>query len=49
MLKLDQERPNWRRDTIVLLDGASYHTAESVIGLYKKLRIPSLMILGPYR
>ena len=23
--KLDKERPNWRMNTIVLMDGASYH------------------------
>ena len=23
--KLDRERPDWRRNTIVLMDGASYH------------------------
>ena len=23
--KLDQERPNWRRDTVIFVDGAKYH------------------------
>ena len=23
--KLDEERPNWRMTTIILMDGASYH------------------------
>jgi hypothetical protein len=24
--KLDQQRPGWRKDTIVLLDNAAYHS-----------------------
>ena len=46
--KLCDERPNWRRDTIVLIDGAPYHTADSIYELFEKLRIP-IMVLGPYR
>jgi hypothetical protein len=23
--KLDKERPNWRRDTVIVVDGAKYH------------------------
>ena len=30
VLKLDGERPNWRDDTIWLLDGAKMHTTELV-------------------
>ena len=48
-LKLDYERPNWRKDSLFLYDGASYHKAASIMDLNKKLRLPKLMILGPYR
>jgi hypothetical protein len=47
--RLDADRPNWRRDTVMLMDGAPYHTAESCHDLYAKLRLPMLMVLGPYR
>jgi uncharacterized protein YcbK (DUF882 family) len=46
--KLDEDRPNWRRETIVLMDGAAYHTADSIYDLLQKLRLP-IMVLGPYR
>ena len=29
--KLDRERPNWRDDTVLLLDGASYHRSASTL------------------
>ena len=45
--KLDQERPNWRDDTILLVDGAKMHSTEMVEGIYKKLKIP-IMIAPPY-
>jgi len=25
--KLDQERPQWREDSVILLDGAAYHNS----------------------
>ena len=28
--QLDLERPSWRDDTIILLDGARYHTGTDV-------------------
>ena len=43
VLKLDKERPNWRRNTIVTLDGASYHTAAGTLQLLEKLKIPVMM------
>ena len=46
-LKLDMERPKWRMNTIMMLDGASYHAAATTKELMKKLRLP-VMMLGPY-
>ena len=45
--KLDRERPDWRDDTVLLLDGASYHKSSSTLSVFKSLRIP-VMILGPH-
>ena len=28
VIKLDQERPNWRKNTLVTMDGARYHSGE---------------------
>ena len=47
MLKLDKERPNWRRDTVVTMDGASYHSCSGILTLLSKLRIP-VMMQGPH-
>ena len=43
VLKLDKERPDWRRNTIITMDGASYHSCGGTLALIKKLRIPVLM------
>jgi hypothetical protein len=45
--KLDRQRANWRNDTIILLDNAPYHTAETTMKLLERLRIP-VMFLGPH-
>ena len=47
VLKLDKDRPNWRRNTVVTMDGASYHCAAGTYALLKKLRIP-VMMQGPH-
>ena len=40
ILTLDEERPNWREDTIILLDGARYHTGEDIREFLHKLQLP---------
>ena len=47
-LKLDKERPGWRANTLLTLDGASYHSGEGSLNILKQLRIPVLM-QGPHR
>ena len=44
--KLDKTRPGWRKNHILLMDGASYHTSEMTMDVLKKLKIPT-MFLGP--
>ena len=44
---LDEDRPGWRSDTVWQLDGAKWHTTESLEQLFKKLKIP-VMISAPY-
>ena len=47
VLKLDKERPDWRKNTIITMDGSSYHTAAGTYALFKKLRIP-VLLQGPH-
>ena len=44
---LDKQRPAWRKDTIVLLDGAVWHTSKGTMDVLEKFNIPT-MISGPY-
>jgi hypothetical protein len=44
---LDAERPDWREDTVFLLDGARYHTCQSTKDMMRRLRIP-VLFTGPY-
>ena len=36
---LDSERPSWRQDTVLLLDGARYHTGSKVREYMRKLEL----------
>jgi len=45
--KLDQERPHWREDSVILLDGAAYHNSQSTLRIFQGLRIP-VMFFGAH-
>ena len=45
--QLDRERPNWRDDTVLLLDGARYHTGSRVREYLRKLEL-DVIWSGPY-
>lgn len=45
--RLNLEDPDWRSNTVLILDGASYHQADSSKDLINKLQI-SVLMLGPY-
>ena len=45
--QLDIERPSWRDDTILLLDGARYHTGSQVREYMRKLEL-EVIWSGPY-
>jgi len=47
VLKLNKDRLDWRENTIVILDNASYHSTSSVIKLLESLRIP-VIFSGPH-
>ena len=39
-LKLDKERPQWRKDTVILLDNAAYHKAPAIQKVFEAQKIP---------
>ena len=45
--QLDIETPNWRGDTVFLLDGASYHKSERTRRYFAQLNL-KIMFTGPY-
>ena len=45
--QLDAESPDWRDNTVLLLDGAKYHTSEETRVIMKKLQLP-VIFSGPY-
>ena len=47
-LKLDKQRPGWRKNTIWTLDGAAYHAAENSLDVLRQLKVP-VMMQGPHR
>jgi transposase len=40
--KLDKQRPDWRDNTVIMCDGATYHTCDSTLKLLRHLRVPVL-------
>ena len=45
--QLDLERPSWREDTVILLDGARYHTGSVIREYMRKLEL-DIIWSGPY-
>ena len=44
---LDAESPSWRDNTVILLDGARYHTSEEMRDYLCKMEV-SVIFSGPY-
>ena len=44
--QLDLDRPDWRSNTVILLDGAKYHINDEVIGHLSRLKMP-VIFTGP--
>ena len=44
---LDEEDKYWRNRTVVIMDGAPYHTSNATLQILKDLYIP-IMFLGPH-
>ena len=46
-IRLDQDRPGWRKNSVVLIDNAPYHSSNQSMRMFQQLKIP-LMFLAPY-
>ena len=44
---LDTENKRWRQVTVILMDGAPYHTSSTMMEFYKKNQMP-VMFTGPH-
>ena len=40
--KLEEERPYWHKNTIIMLDNATYHTCGTTMKLFEELGVPVL-------
>jgi hypothetical protein len=47
VLQLDRERPQWRQDTVILMDNAKYHWSKSTTKMLKSLAVP-VLYTGPH-
>jgi len=45
-MELDADRPDWRMNTVVLMDGALYHVNDEVVSHLSQLKMP-VIITGP--
>ena len=44
---LDEVKPNWRQNTVLMVDNAPYHRSKLMMSKYELLKIP-ILFLGPY-
>ena len=47
VLKLDKKDPDWKKKSVIIMDGAAYHTADATFQFMRKLALP-VMVFGPY-
>ena len=45
--RLDGERDGWRKDTVIILDNARYHTSKTTLKLFESLNLP-ILFSGPH-
>ena len=44
---LDRDTPGWRKNSLIMIDGAAYHTAAKSMELFAELKVP-LVVSAPY-
>ena len=45
--RLEKERKNWKKNTIVILDNAPYHNSSMTLKTFESLKLP-IMFTGPH-
>ena len=45
--KLEKERKNWKKDTVIIMDNAPYHTSGEMFATLQSLNLP-ILFLGPH-
>ena len=45
--KFDKEKKDWRAETLIVMENASYHCSPSTIKLFKELQMP-VCFTGPH-
>ena len=45
--KLDRERRDWRKDTVIIIDNAPYHTSNGCLKVFESLDLP-ILFTGPH-
>ena len=44
---LDDDAPRWRENSLLMIDGAAYHTSSHTMELFRELDVP-LVVTAPY-
>ena len=45
--QLDSERPSWRQDTVIMIDGAPYHQSGQKMDFFEEHQVP-ILFTGPH-
>lgn len=45
---LDNIVPNWRQNSIIMIDNAPYHRSKMIMSKFSQLKVP-ILFLGPYQ
>ena len=44
---LDKENKNWRKDSMIVIDNAPYHTSQATLSVFRRLELP-ICFTGPH-
>ena len=45
--RLDNQRPEWRKNSVIMLDNATYHTSPVILKVFALLEVP-VLFTGPH-
>ena len=44
---MDKKKPGWRKDTVIMMDNAPYHTSSTMMAFYEEHQLP-ILFTGPH-